>query len=140
LAAGHNSGDDGGQVVVWQLPETGEEPSIALQFEHNTGWVAGVRFSPDDTVLSAPGLNRVSLHNAQTGTTIINLFQPAGANDTAFSPDGRMVAISGNDGYVHIMAADLDELLRLARFRLTRQFTTDECQQYLHVEVCPGEE
>ncbi len=143
LAVGYDSGADvGGQVVIWQLPgpDAGltAEPEIALQFEHNTGWVAGVNFSPDDTVLSVPGLNRVSLHDAQTGASIIDLFKPSGANDAVFSPDGRMIALSGNDGFVHLMAANLDELLTLANSRLTRKLTTAECQEYLHVDDCPN--
>jgi hypothetical protein len=100
--------------------------------------VAGVNFGPDDTVLSVPGLNSVSLHDAQTGASIIDLFQPAGANDAVISPDGRMIALSGNDGFVHLMAANLDELLALANSRLTRKLTTAECQENLHVDDCPN--
>jgi hypothetical protein len=48
-----------------------------------------------------------------------------------------MIALSGNDGSVHLMAANLDELLALANSRLTRTLTTGECQQYLHADACP---
>jgi len=31
------------------------------------------------------------------------------------------------------------ELIALAKSRLTRSLTTEECQQYLHLEDCPEE-
>jgi hypothetical protein len=31
----------------------------------------------------------------------------------------------------------LDDLLALAQTRVTRKFTVEECQKYLHVEQCP---
>jgi len=116
------------------------EPTISLEFQHNAGWASGLNFSPDDQFLSVPGLYRTSLHNAHTGATIIDLDHPVGAANAIFSPDGRMVATAGNDGYVRIMAANLDELLALVQMRLTRSLTTEECQQYLHLDICPGNE
>ncbi len=138
LAAGSNSG----MVSVWDLPDSGmnNEPTISLEFQHNAGWASGLNFSPDDQFLSVPGLYRTSLHNAHTGATIIDLDHPVGAANAIFSPDGRMVATAGNDGYVRIMAANLDELLALVQMRLTRSLTTEECQQYLHLDICPGNE
>jgi hypothetical protein len=32
---------------------------------------------------------------------------------------------------------DVDELVKLAESRLTRSFTEEECQTYLHLERCP---
>jgi hypothetical protein len=32
------------------------------------------------------------------------------------------------------------ELIVLAKFRLTRSLTTEECQQYLHLEACLEEQ
>jgi WD40 repeat protein len=139
LVVGHNSG----YVIVWQLPgpeaDTEAEPEIALQFQQNSGWVAGVHFSPDDNILSVPGLNRISLHYAQTGESILEFAHPSGAADAVISPDGRIVATAGNDGFVRLFAANLEELTTLAQSRLTRSLTEDECRQYLHVEECPGE-
>jgi hypothetical protein len=34
-------------------------------------------------------------------------------------------------------ALDVEELIALARTRVTRGLTEAECQQYLHVEACP---
>ena len=39
---------------------------------------------------------------------------------------------------MYVMTIDVDELLRIARSRLTRPLTEEECQTYLHVDVCPA--
>ncbi len=54
-----------------------------------------------------------------------------------FSPDGRHVLTSGFDGTARLFTLDIDELISLAKSRLTRQLTDKECRQYLHLESCP---
>ena len=54
-----------------------------------------------------------------------------------FRRDGSQLASTGFDGAVRIWALHLDDLEAIARDNLTRGFTTDECQRYLHVERCP---
>jgi len=36
---------------------------------------------------------------------------------------------------VHVLP--IEELIALARSRVTRSLTTNECQRYLHIEQCP---
>ena len=55
----------------------------------------------------------------------------------SLSPDGSQLASYSVDGVVRIWALELDELIEIARDRLTRSFTEDECHQYLHVDRCP---
>jgi hypothetical protein len=40
------------------------------------------------------------------------------------------------DEAVRVYALRLDDLLALAKARVTRSLTTAECRQYLHVEAC----
>ena len=58
--------------------------------------------------------------------------------DLQFSPDGRSLATTSGSGKVMVYAVTLDDLLALAKARLTRSLTPSECQRYLHLDECPG--
>ena len=53
----------------------------------------------------------------------------------SISSDGSKLAVGTDRLYIYIL--DMDELAALGRKRLTRSFTLDECQKYLHLEKCP---
>jgi hypothetical protein len=55
----------------------------------------------------------------------------------AFSPDGTRLAYTAADATVRVLALDIDDLIHLARSRLTRSWTQEECETYLHRETCP---
>ena len=55
----------------------------------------------------------------------------------AWSPDGKRLASSGEDGIVQIYAMDIHDLLNLARSRVTRDLTPDECLRYFQSKSCP---
>ena len=55
----------------------------------------------------------------------------------AFSPDGKRLATASEDATVQVYAADVRELLKLARSRITRAFTAEECQRYFQSGTCP---
>jgi WD40 repeat protein len=57
--------------------------------------------------------------------------------DVAFSPDGRFLATASCDGTARIYVLSIEELVALARQRVTRSLTGEECQKYLHMEECP---
>ena len=58
-------------------------------------------------------------------------------NGVAFSPDGKRLATASEDGNVQVYALEVRELLNLARSRVTRAFTAEECQRYFQPETCP---
>jgi hypothetical protein len=58
--------------------------------------------------------------------------------DLDMALNGRHVAVATPEG-TEIVTFDLAELVALARSRLTRTFTPDECRQHLHVEACPAD-
>jgi hypothetical protein len=39
---------------------------------------------------------------------------------------------------VYVYLLKIEELIALAKSRVTRSLTTEEYQKYLHVEVCPA--
>jgi DNA-binding transcriptional MerR regulator len=52
------------------------------------------------------------------------------------SADGRLLATAGDDGTIRVYTLRVEDLLELARHRLTRGLTAEECQKYLHRETC----
>jgi WD40 repeat protein len=57
----------------------------------------------------------------------------------SFSPDSTRLATAGGDGTVRIYTLNMAELTDLARSRVTRALTTEECRQYFHLEQCPDD-
>ena len=55
----------------------------------------------------------------------------------AWSPDGQRLATAGDDGIVHVYAMGIDLLMSLARSRVTRNLTLEECRTYLHLDAAP---
>jgi WD40 repeat protein len=82
--------------------------------------------------------NFTKVWDVATGKELLTLTGHfAGTTGIAFSPDGRHLAVGGGDGTVRIYVLPIEELIALARERLTRSLTEAECQQYLHLETCP---
>ncbi|HEU4568428.1 MAG TPA: WD40 repeat domain-containing protein [Marmoricola sp.] len=55
-----------------------------------------------------------------------------------FSQDGTRLLTAGDDGIVRVWTLDTDELIGIARSRLSRGLTTAECRRYLHQVPCPA--
>jgi WD40 repeat protein len=68
---------------------------------------------------------------------LLTLSHPIGFLRIAFSPDGKHLAIGGEDGNVRLYVLPIEELVALAQSRVTRPLTDEECQQYLHLKQCP---
>jgi hypothetical protein len=57
----------------------------------------------------------------------------------AYDPDGRWLATASIDGTARVYVLSIEELVSLARSRVTRSLTDQECHQYLHLDACPAE-
>jgi WD40 repeat protein len=74
-----------------------------------------------------------------TGDEVLTLpGSSGGVYGVAFSPldGGAHLVVASNDGIVRVFLLPIEDLLTLARSRVTRSLTTAECQKYLHVEEC----
>jgi WD40 repeat protein len=98
-----------------------------------------VTYCSEGTLLATgSGDGTVTLWNPESGLPLLSLgghTDPVGG--IACSPDGDYLATAGFGGMARVYVIDADGLTALARSRLTRQFTLEECQKYLHLEQCP---
>jgi WD40 repeat protein/DNA-binding SARP family transcriptional activator len=123
-----------GTARIWDLT-TGEADWTLRQGTP----VAQVAVSPDGARIATAGEDGTArLWDLATGRQVLTLHgHDAAVFGVAFSPDGRLLATSSPDGTVALHLLPIDEFVALARTRLTRSLTDDECRQYLHVEQCP---
>ncbi len=105
----------------------------------HTAAVLRAVFSADGTRIataSADGTSKV--WDAATGKELLTLYGHTQAvNGVALSPDGTHLITSSEDGTVRQYLLRIEDLMALARTRLTRTWTVGECQEFLHVEQCP---
>ena len=96
------------------------------------------------TSLSATGLlatagggdSRVKLWNVATGQQVVELTTSAQATaPIAFSPDGSYL-VYNDGGVLRRYLMDVDRLIELAKSRLTRGLTADECRRHLDASQC----
>jgi Tfp pilus assembly protein PilF len=60
-----------------------------------------------------------------------------GAQSLAFSSDGLYLAAGGRDGVVRVYTMQVKELVELAKNRVRRGWTDNECKQFLRGKPCP---
>jgi len=124
-----------GVTRIWDV-RTGDELAT---LEGHTGGVLDVAFSPDGASVATAGFDgTVRLWDADGGSQPLVLRGHKGVVGTVvFSPDGSKLASVSGDGTARVWALDLDDLIDIAKSKLTRTLTHEECRQFLHVDRCP---
>lgn len=127
-------------LIIIRDAETGTE---IRNFSTGAACTRGVAISPDGKLIAAStGGRDTKIWDFQTGQELINL---PGSDALQFTSDGtRLIMVRREDkalggDTVRIYALRLNELIALAKSRVTRALTTEECQQYLHMDQCPYE-
>ena len=107
----------------------------------HTGLVGDIAFSSDGTgIATASNDYTAKVWDATNGTWLLTLTgHTHQVHSLAFSPDGRRLMTVSEDHTLRVWALRLEDLVQIARSRLTRTLTVDECRTYLHVEACPAE-
>jgi WD40 repeat protein len=130
-------GSEEGIATIWDAA-SGKQ---LFSFFGHTRPIFSVTFTPDGSRLAtASGDGTSKLWDTKTGEELLTLFGHTGrVFSVAISPDGSRLATAGQDGNLRVYLLNTEDLVALARSRLTRSLTTEECQKYLHMEVCPSE-
>jgi WD40 repeat protein len=126
-----------GTVVVRDVA-SGE---VKLSFSGNLACIRGVAFSPDGKLFAINAGNRgLKILDFETEQELLTL---PGGFDVQFTPDGtRVITATGDESGQQIVRTyllRLEDIVALAKSRVTRSLTTEECKTYLHLEQCPSE-
>jgi len=126
-------------IRVWDS-KTGVE---VYRLIGHTGPAFAVAFSPDSTRLASSSVDHtikiwtLPSDGSQVETPLTLYGNTAAVYRVAFSSDGSHLATVGRNLIVRIYTLNIEELIALAKLRLTRSLTQEECQKYLHAEACP---
>jgi WD40 repeat protein len=128
--------DEAANVVIVDT-ETWEQSAVLTGHRGN---LKDVDVSPDGHLIaSSDSTGLVRIWNLSTGEALQGIPLQEQVSKVEFVNERHLLVteMDGPDAYV--MTADVDELLEIARSRVTRDLTDEECQTYLHVDACPSD-
>jgi WD40 repeat protein len=125
-----------GLAKVWALPAG----HLLTTLTGHAGAIWDAEFSPDGKAIATAGDDTTArLWNAATGRQELELTgSQFSLYDVDFSADAKRLVTASGDGTVRLYALPLDELMSVARHRLTRSWAPAECPTYLHTATCPS--
>lgn len=133
------SGGDDGSIILWDMDPT-RWGQFQAPFRGRGDTIFDLTFSADGKYLYTGGADGIgTLWDLEDRTVKLQTY---GHTDRIYSvkmsPDGKYLYSGGRDGTVRSYVLALDELIKLAGQRTTREFSEDECRQYLNA-ACPSD-
>ncbi len=125
-----------GDVSIWDA-STGD--MVKPQLHGHASSVLAVVTSPDNRHLATASQDGTAKIWDITQKQLVETLsaQSGAVNSVAYSQDGKRIATASTDGTVQFYALDIQELLKLARSRTSRNLTSEECSHYLQTDSCP---
>ena len=127
--------DQDGVITLWDANSLNKIRTLV----GHVGLVNRIAFSRDGTRLASSSFDRLAkIWDVSTGDELVSLYGNTGnVFGVSFSPDGNRLVTAGADGTVRIYTLRLDDLVALARSRVTRSLSDEECRTFLHMDFCP---
>jgi WD40 repeat protein len=119
-----------GSIIFYEISSSYPVRALA----GHAGLINGLTFSRDGGWLASASFDRLAkVWSVDTGAEQFSLYgNTSNVFAVSFSEDGRLIATSGADGTVRTYTTQLDELVSIAKARVTRSLTEAECHKYLH--------
>jgi WD40 repeat protein/class 3 adenylate cyclase len=123
-----------GVIRLWEAA-TGK---LVRELRGHSAGIFDLAFSRDGSMLASASMDMLAkVWDVESGQELASLYGSAGrVLGVAFSPDGGQVATGADDGTVRLYDVSEEALVALARSRVTRSLTQEECEKYLHQDVC----
>jgi eukaryotic-like serine/threonine-protein kinase len=123
----------GGNPIIWDVA-AGRK---LLTLRGHGKAITAIAFSSDGKRVATGSMDRsAAIWDAETGQQLFVFQHEAPVADVAFSPAGRRVATADADG-VQVYALAVEDLMRVARSRITRPLTPAECRNFFQSDACP---
>jgi WD40 repeat protein len=129
-------GDETGQLKLWDV----KAAELLYTLSGHSEAINAIAYHPKGKrMATASDDGTLLIWDIEAGQGLFMLYEhEVSVTDLIFSPEGKYLYAVDSDGFVRTYLMEVDDLIALGLERLTRDFTEQECRQYLHLDQCPG--